>query len=248
MAGAVAVLLVVGTAQAVEDNQPEVVANTEGSRGAHGPLAALAPSATSIEVVDRPRRPVVDLRGTLTPNQLTDGHTLTAEEALAACGPAAAVAFARAIGERPTLDDAVAAARLVGWTAADGMAGPRGQVHLLAYLGVGVRLEEGEIDWAAIAREVQAGTPAIVIAPGHYFVAERYDPGSGRFDFGQSAAVLRAARGQRWFAPADIAALGMGVPRAAIHLNRAARDAGMPEDRGLDPERSVPLRPAAGII
>ena len=159
MAGLVAVLLVVGTAHAAEDDQPEVAANTERLRGAHDPLAALAPSAASIAVADRPRRPVVDLRGTLPPNQLTDGHTLTAEEALAACGPAAAVAFARAIGERPTLDDAVAAARLVGWTAADGMAGPRGQVHLLAHLGVGARLQEGDIDWAAIAREVQAGTP-----------------------------------------------------------------------------------------
>src|SRR5690242_19920827 len=51
----------------------------------------------------------------LTPNQLFSGRTLTRAEALAACGPAAAVAFARAKGKSITLDAAVAAARGVGW-------------------------------------------------------------------------------------------------------------------------------------
>src|SRR4051794_35148006 len=46
----------------------------------------------------------------LTPNQLFSGRTLTRAEALAACGPAAAVAFARAKGRAISLDAAVAAA------------------------------------------------------------------------------------------------------------------------------------------
>ena len=163
-------------------------------------------------------------RGDLTPNQLTAGRTLTREEALAACGPAAAVAFARARGRALTLDEAVAAARAVGWTAERGMAGPRSQVALLERLGIPATLEP-TIDRAKVVREVSAGRPVIIHTgngPGHYLVAERYDAASGRFDFGQSAAVLRLAGARRWFGLDEVGSLGMGIPGEAIYMAGAS--------------------------
>ena len=61
----------------------------------------------------------------ITPDQLKDSQSLSTWESYAACGPAATVAFARAIGQDITLDQAVNAAREVGWNAWAGMPGPR---------------------------------------------------------------------------------------------------------------------------
>jgi hypothetical protein len=113
----------------------------------------------------------------------------------------------------------VAFARRVGWTADRGMTGPWGEVSLLQTLGISARVEIG-VDRAKIVREVQAGRPVIIRTGGngsHYFVAERADA-AGRFDFGQSALVLRAAAGRRWFGLDEIGRLGVGVPTHAIFL------------------------------
>ena len=141
--------------------------------------------------------------GTLTPNQLVGGRSLTPWEAQAACGPAAAVAFAQASGRAISLDSAVAVARQVGWTPSRGMTGPYGELALLQRLGIPASIEAG-LSVSRIARDVQAGRPVIIrtggrgsAAPGHYFVAERYDAASGRFDLAQSALVLRSAAGRR---------------------------------------------------
>jgi hypothetical protein len=162
--------------------------------------------------------------GQLTPNQFFGGRTLTPQEALAACGPAAAVAFANATGRPVSLDTAVAVAREVGWTPSRGMTGPYGQVSLLNRLNIPATIETG-LNVARIVREVQAGRPVIIrtsgqspAAPGHYFVAERLDPASGRFDLAQSALVLRASAGRRWFSLDEIASLGAGTPTHAIFL------------------------------
>ena len=178
-------------------------------------LAILALPASAVAAEESNAPP------SLTPDQLKDGRTLTVEEAHAACGPAAAVALARALGLDPSLDDAVGHARKVGWTAALGMSGARNQVHLLAYLGVAARLAEDEaVDWDAVVRHVRGGNPVILVAPDHYFVAEGHAEESGALDLGTSAAVLRAAGGRRWFAPEAIASLGMGRPSRAIYLSR----------------------------
>jgi hypothetical protein len=182
-------------------------------------LAGLAPGHPAGAADDRD----------LTPNQLTADGTLTREEALAACGPAAAVAFSRARGREVTLAQAVAVARGVGWTAERGMAGPASQVALLKRLGVQATLEAG-IDRAKIAREVTAGRPVIVHlvgGAGHYLVAERYDPQARRYDFGQGTAVLKAAGGRRWFGLDELASLGVGTPANAIYL--ADLSGGRPE-------------------
>jgi hypothetical protein len=169
---------------------------------------------------------LADSSGGLTPNQLAGGQSLTKAEALAACGPAAAVAFARATGRAVTLDGAVAVARQVGWTASRGMTGPYGEQALLRRLGISSEVAAG-LDPARIKREVQAGRPVIIRTgghgnvTGHYFVAERLDAASGRYDLAQSALVLRSSRGRRWFTLAEIGSLGVGAPTHTIYLTPA---------------------------
>lgn len=158
----------------------------------------------------------------ITPDQLKDGQALSTWESYSACGPAATVAFARAVGHDLTLDQAVAAARLVGWHPAVGMPGPRAELALLASLGVPAHQRGGDsedtIDWDRVIGDVQAGLPVMIVTPRHYFVAEAYDEATGKFDFGNSATVLAAARKQRWFAPHQVAWLGFGAPFTTIHL------------------------------
>jgi len=178
-----------------------------------------APSAAVAAETRQTERP-----GSLTPNQLFGGLTLTTQESLAACGPAAAVAFAHAVGRSVSLDRAVAVARTVGWTPANGMTGPYGEVALLQKLGIQVSIEAG-VNPARVRRELLAGRPVIIRTggrgpdlPGHYFVAERIDIATGRFDLAQSALVLRSSGGSRWYALGEIASLGTGVPTHAIYL------------------------------
>jgi hypothetical protein len=170
----------------------------------------------------------VERPGSLTPNQLFGGSALTAREALAACGPAAAVAFANAVGRPISLDRAVAVARTVGWTPAQGMNGPYSEVALLQRLNVPVTIESG-LSIARLRQELLAGRPVIIRTsglgpgvPGHYFVAERFDTSSGRLDLAQSALVLRSSGGRRWFTAGEIASLGTGAPTHAIYLAQAA--------------------------
>ena len=115
-----------------------------------------------------------------------------------------------------------------------GVGGPASQVALLGRLGVPARLEAG-VDRAKVAREVQAGRPAIVRLVGewgHYMVAERYDPSSGRFDFGQSALVLKASGGRRWFGLDELKSLRVGAPTDTIYLADAAGAPPGPPPRG----------------
>lgn len=159
--------------------------------------------------------------GSYTPNQINaaTAEGLDYETALAVCGPAAAIAFARRNGRNPTMQEAVQLAREVGWTAAAGMAGPASQQRLLERLGVASRLVEGSPDWRSVAADVQRGNPVTISTPGHYFVAERYDPDSGTFDFGESARVLKASGGRRWFRPDELSSLGMGTPSASLFID-----------------------------
>lgn len=159
--------------------------------------------------------------GEYTPNQINaaTAEGLDYETALAVCGPAAAIAFARKTGRNPTMQEAVGLARQAGWTVESGMAGPASQQRLLQSMGVAARLQDGVPDWKSVAADVQRGNPVIVSTPGHYFVAERFDPESGAFDFGNSAAVLKASGGRRWFKPEELSSLGMGEARASLFMD-----------------------------
>lgn len=157
----------------------------------------------------------------ITPDQLKDSPTLTSWESIAACGPAAAVAFARAVGHDLTLDLAIGAARAVGWNAWSGMAGPRSELALLASIGITAHQRgesEDTIDWERVIGDVQAGVPVMVVTPLHYYVAEGYDAETGKFDFGNSAMILAGARKQRWFRPDEVPWIGYGTPFTTIHL------------------------------
>lgn len=186
------------------------------------PAPVAAPSAASSQQAPNPAgAPTSYAPGSYTPNQINaaTGEGLDYETALAVCGPAAAIAFARRNGRNPTMQEAVGLAREVGWTAAQGMAGPASQRQLLERLGVASRLVDGAPDWQSVAADVQRGNPVILSTPGHYFVAERFNPEDGTFDFGESANVLKAARGRRWFHPSELPSLGMGDPRATLYMD-----------------------------
>jgi hypothetical protein len=159
----------------------------------------------------------------LVDNQITAGaeQGLTPAEAMAVCGPAAAVAFARANGRNPTLREAKELGSQLGvWNAGQGMAGPASQVKLLEHMGVPARLVGGA-DEAAIAREIQSGKPVTIDTPGHYYVATGYDPQTRTFEFGNSAGVLKSSKGRTRYRLDELAGLGMGAPRATIFMGAA---------------------------
>jgi hypothetical protein len=67
--------------------------------------------------------------GVTVPNQFAIG--LPASEALAACGPVAAMAFAQVYGRTPTAQEAMELAKQSGWSAGGGMNGIANEARLL---------------------------------------------------------------------------------------------------------------------
>lgn len=145
----------------------------------------------------------------LTPNQYTD-KTLTAAEADSACGPAAAVAFARAYGRNPTLREAVDLAKEVGWNTTTGTAGIAGQKALLDKMGVPARTA-GAPDWNLIATDASSGNPVAVSTAQHYFVIDGYDPNSGKYHMGTSGKIMANLGGSEWMTPEEINRVGRGI-------------------------------------
>jgi hypothetical protein len=160
------------------------------------------------------------LLGHLTPNQLTDGKKISAADGKSACGPAAATAFARFLGKDTTLDDATLKAKAEGlWSQSEGMGGPSAEIKLIHDLGIKAHLDEGTPDWNKIKQTVMSGKPVIIGTPGHYWVAEQYDPSTGKFNFGKSGSVFASSHGNTWYSPAEMEGPGKGAPRATIYLD-----------------------------
>lgn len=159
---------------------------------------------------------------TLVPHQINESTKagMDWDTALATCGPAAAVAFARANQRTPTWDEALQLAQAVGWTKEQGMTrGTAGEVDLLGRLGV--KAQAGGLDEGKIAQTVQAGQPVIVNAHGaggHFYVATGYDPATRKFNFGNSAAVLKRSGGTTWYRLDELPSLGVGTPSEAIYM------------------------------
>jgi hypothetical protein len=151
--------------------------------------------------------------GSLAPNQYRD--TTNKLDGKSACGPAAAVAFARFLGKDPSLDSIVDKARSVGWTRR-GMAGPASEAKLLRNMGIKSHLEN-KVDWDKVKKTVLSGKPVIVSTPGHYWVAEGYDAKTGKFDFGETGKIFKG--GKRWFSPDEMKGPGKGAARATIYLD-----------------------------
>jgi hypothetical protein len=165
----------------------------------------------------------------LVPNQFGD-PSLTAEEAVSACGPAAAVAFARTWGRNPTLREALDLAKTVGWTQAGGMNGLANQEKLVrgmaAKYGIdpGVKTVYGTPDWDAVIHDAMNGNPVTVSTNIHYYVIDGYDPQTGRFHVGQSG-QQRTSISSPWATRAQIEA---DQPNGVMYI-----------DHPLTPGRSV---------
>jgi hypothetical protein len=144
----------------------------------------------------------------LVPNQFGDS-SLTTSEAFAACGPAAAVAFARVYGRNPTLRESLDLAKQTGWTAEGGMNGMANEGALLDKMGVAhVADYSPSID--KITSELVAGRPVIISTGRHYYVADAYDKQTGAFHVGASGTALKS--GAEWMTPAQIQAQFGGDP------------------------------------
>lgn len=140
---------------------------------------------------------------------------LSSGDAMAFCGPAAAMAFAQTYGRNPTVDEAKQLAAQVGWNSSQGMAGVGSEVKLLNAMGIDAHSTQG-VDWGSVAQSASSGNPVIIDTPGHYFYVDGYNQDTGQFHLGSSATDLKAAKGQQWFTPDQIPSLGMGDPRAAV--------------------------------
>ena len=136
-------------------------------------------------------------------------------DAVSLCGPAAAVAFAKANGRNPTLGEARDLAKRVGWTAESGMAGPGSQQRLLALMGVQAELR-GSADWGRIRAEVAQGKPVTVSTPRHYFTLTGYDPATGTYDVGASGTDLKG--GKERMSADEITAAGRGI-NGVLHFS-----------------------------
>ena len=137
---------------------------------------------------------------------------LTNAQAYAACGPAAAVRFAQRFGRNPTLSEAVNLARTVGWTEEQGMAGLGSEKALMDKMGVPTKMVSGA-QWDVFAREAQTGNPVTISTRGHYFTADGYDPGTGRFHVGRSGLDLKG--GSEWMTPEQMTQL-MGAVQGGL--------------------------------
>lgn len=148
-----------------------------------------------------PRAPLNDI------SQFGD-KTLSYDEAMAACGPAAAVRLASLFGNAIPLRVALDAAKQVGWTAAGGMNGVGNEKRLLDQLGIPATLDTNP-DIGKLISDAQSGNPVTLSTPNHYWTLSGYDPASGKFDVGQSGLVFRG--GSQWMTLDQIKRLGGGI-------------------------------------
>lgn len=163
----------------------------------------------------------------IAPNQLTDKE-LTPQEALAACGPAAAVAFARANGRNPTLREAVDLAKNFGWTEAGGMNGFENQVALLHEMKKQGLVGDFEAapapDWNRVAQDAETGNPVTISTGLHYFIVSDYDKQTGRYYVGDTGRVVRG--GSDWLTAEQMEKLstdrGLGGINGVIYADNPA--------------------------
>jgi TP901 family phage tail tape measure protein len=127
----------------------------------------------------------------LRPSTFTDPQ-LTAEEAMAACGPAAVVAFGRANGGRvPTLREAMTLAESppIGLNPSDalGMRGPANEQRLLSAYGM-----NSNLNLTPTTADIQGGAASgeILSTLKHYFTISGFDSSSGKYDVGTSGTDL----------------------------------------------------------
>jgi flagellum-specific peptidoglycan hydrolase FlgJ len=150
-----------------------------------------------------------------TPETSQFGLGLSSGDAIAFCGPAAALAFAQTYGRNPTVAEAKQLAQQVGWNPQQGMAGPQSEVALLKGLGVDAHYTAG-VDWGQVGRDAQGGNPVIVDTPGHYYYVDGYNTQTGQLHVGTSGTDLKG--GSEWMTPQQINSMpqSQGGARGAI--------------------------------
>src|SRR5215831_315479 len=143
------------------------------------------------------------------------GLGLSSGDAMAFCGPTAAIAFAQTYGRNPTVDEAKQLAQQVGWNPDQGMAGVGSEVKLLNAMGVDAHATQG-VDWATVGRDAAGGNPVIIDTPGHYYYVDGYNAQTGQLHVGTSGTDLKG--GSEWMTPDQINGMPQshGGARAAI--------------------------------
>jgi len=111
------------------------------------------------------------------------------------------VAFARSLGRDPTLRQVLDLAKTVGWTSQGGMNGVGNQKRLLEKMGIPTSLDCAR-GWDYVVETAAAGTPVAISTPGHYFVADGYDPRTRQFHVGESGTAYR--NGKEWMTREEI--------------------------------------------
>lgn len=141
------------------------------------------PSAGPSAANTPPRSPLNDI------SQLGQ-QGISYDDALAACGPAAAVRLLSIYGQDIPLKAALDAAKQVGWTNAGGMNGIGNEKRLLDQLGVPATVDTAP-SLSKIISDAQSGNPVTVSTPNHYFTISGYNADTGLFHVGQSGTVFR---------------------------------------------------------
>jgi len=174
------------------------------------------------------------------------GLGLSSGDAMAFCGPTAAIAFAQTYGRNPTVDEAKELAQQVGWNPDQGMAGPQSEVSLLKTMGVDAHATSG-VDWAQVGRDASGGNPVIIDTPGHYYYVDGYNQQTGQLHVGTSGTDLKG--GSEWMTPDQINGMPQsgGAARAAIFADHPlAQQDGLAQSVGRGQNPTQPAAPDLG--
>ena len=169
---------------------------------------------------------------------------LSSGDAMAFCGPAAAMAFAQTYGRNPTVDEAKQLAQQVGWNVSQGMAGVGSEVKLLNAMGVDAHATQG-VDWSQVGRDASGGNPVIVDTPGHYYYVDGYNAQTGQLHVGTSGTDLKG--GSEWMTPDQINNMpqSQGNARAAIFADHPLAQAdGLAQSTSGGPTYMSTMQPA----
>jgi hypothetical protein len=120
---------------------------------------------------------------------------LTQAEAEAYCGPAAAAMLAAVYGNSIPPQEVARYARRSPWTPQAGMGGVQAFQNLVHDMA-GLQTQAAPVDWNRVIEMVQGGNPVVLSSPAHYWQVTGYNPQTGQFDYGESAAILRALGGR----------------------------------------------------
>jgi len=170
---------------------------------------------------------------------------LSSGDAMAFCGPAAAMAFAQTYGRNPTIDEAKQLAQQVGWNPSQGMAGVGSEVQLLNAMGVDAHATQG-VDWSAVGRDASGGNPVIIDTPGHYYYVDGYNADTGQMHVGTSGTDLKG--GSEWMTPEQINQMpqSQGAARSAIFADHPlAQQDGLAQSTAAGPTYMSTMQPAA---